>query len=77
LIERCRAAKEVLLAKQAPEQTPVTLLGSGLRLIGAARSVVLTREEVERLVVDGFFPLVGPDELPRRARSGLVEFGLP
>jgi molecular chaperone DnaK (HSP70) len=77
LIERCRAAKELLLAKQAPERTLVTLLGTGSRLIGAARSVALTREEVERLVVDGFFPMVGPDELPRRARSGLVEFGLP
>ncbi|MDB5726992.1 MAG: molecular chaperone DnaK, partial [Noviherbaspirillum sp.] len=77
MIERCRAAKEQLLAADAPAAAMVTLLGSGAKLIGAARSVELTREEVERTIVDGFFPLVAPDEQPRQRRSGIVEFGLP
>ena len=77
LIERCRAAKELLLAADAPARTMVTLLGAGSRLIGAARSVALTREEVEQLVVEGFFPMVQADEPPKRGRSGIVEFGLP
>ncbi|MDM0117268.1 Hsp70 family protein [Variovorax sp. J22R133] len=78
LVERCRAAKEKLLGANAPDSAQVTLLGSGSRLIGGARSVTLGRDEVERIVLDGFFPQVGASELPRRERaSGLVAFGLP
>ncbi|RQQ04617.1 molecular chaperone DnaK [Burkholderia stagnalis] len=77
LVERCRAAKERLLGADAPDSVTVTLLGAGSRLIGGARSAELTRQEVEQIVVDGFFPQVAADELPRRARSAIVEFGLP
>jgi molecular chaperone DnaK (HSP70) len=77
LIERCRAAKEQLLAAQAPDSTTVTLLGSGAKLIGGSRSVELSRAETEQLVVDGFFPQTGPNEHAKRGRSGIVEFGLP
>ena len=77
LMDRCRAAKEVLLAHDAPEQAPVTLLGGGAKLIGGSRTVMLQREEVERLIVDGFFPQVGLDAQPVQARGGIVAFGLP
>lgn len=77
LVERCRAAKEQLLDEGAPESVAITLLGSGSRLIGGARTTLLSREEVEQVVVNGFFPVGAPDELPRRSRGGLVEFGLP
>jgi molecular chaperone DnaK (HSP70) len=77
LTERCRAAKEQLLAADAPERVTVTLLGAGSRLIGGTRSVEFTREEVERLVVDGFFPIGTVDEGARRGRAAIVEFGLP
>lgn len=77
LLEQCRIAKERLLADNAPEQVSVTLLGGGSSLIGKARSVALTREEVRAIALDGFFPLSGLDALPDRKRSGVVEFGLP
>jgi molecular chaperone DnaK (HSP70) len=77
LAERCRAAKELLLAADAPERTTVTLLGSGSRLIGASRSAELTRDEVAALVVDGFFPLNPMQEAAKRGRTAIVEFGLP
>ncbi len=77
LVQRCRTAKEQLLAADAPEELKVTLLGAGSRLIGAARSTALRRDEVLRLVVDGFLPLVGADEAPARRRAAIVEFGLP
>lgn len=77
LVDRCRAAKELLLAADAPAQAQVTLLGGGARLIGASRSVTLSRAEVRQLVVDGFFPQVEADAQPSQGRSGLVEFGLP
>jgi molecular chaperone DnaK (HSP70) len=77
LMERCRAAKEQLLAADAPERAPVTLLGGGSRLVGASRSVELGREETRALLVDGFLPAVGIAETSRPRRAGLVEFGLP
>ena len=77
LTERCRAAKEQLLAADAPEQVNVTLLGTGSRLIGASRTVPLTRTDVEHIVLDGFFPLNASQEGAKRARAGIVEFGLP
>ncbi len=77
LVERCRLAKEQLLGADAPESVAVTLLGAGAKLVGGARTVRLGREEVEQIVVDGFFPASAPDELPRRSRSAIVEFGLP
>ena len=77
LVERCRAAKEQLLGEQAPDSVAITLLGAGARLVGGARTTELSREEVEQIIVEGFFPTGGPDELPRRSRAALVEFGLP
>lgn len=77
LTQRCRSAKERLLAPDGPAETTVTLQGGGSRLIGGARSAPLTRADVDRLLVDGFFPLVAADAEPRRTRGALVEFGLP
>jgi molecular chaperone DnaK (HSP70) len=77
LTERCRAAKEQLLAAGAPDQVSVTLLGAGARLVGASRSAPLTRTDVERIVLDGFFPRNESKEGAKRARAGIVEFGLP
>ena len=77
LMDRCRVAKETLLAADAPAQATVTLLGGGARLVGGSRSVPLTREEVEQLIVDGFFPLVDAGAQAGQERSGIVAFGLP
>ncbi len=77
LVEQCRLAKERLLAPDAPEAATVTLLGTGARLIGGARSVELTRSEVHGIALDGFFPMVSLADHPDRKRSGVVEFGLP
>ncbi|CAK0605962.1 hsp70 family protein [Burkholderia pseudomallei] len=77
LVERCRAAKEQLLGEHPPDALALTLLGAGARLVGGARKTALSRAEVEQIVVDGFFPAGGPDDLPRRSRAALVEFGLP
>ena len=77
LMQQCRNAKERLLSGQALETATVTLLGAGTRLIGGARSTALTRDEVQHMVVDGFFPASEPDEQPQRVRGGIVEFGLP
>jgi molecular chaperone DnaK (HSP70) len=77
LIEQCREAKECLLGENAPEKVTITLLGSGSKLIGGARSTYITQEEVRQIALDGFFPLTHLDVLPDKKRSGVVEFGLP
>ncbi len=78
LTNLCRAAKETLLGSAPPDAAPIRLGGRGRTVIGGARQADLTRAEVERLVLDGFFPLVAADARPRRTpRAGLQEWGLP
>lgn len=73
----CRAAKEQILSDDKVDQVTVRLPGRGSSIVGGAIGATLTRQEVESLTLDGFFPGVGPDDLPRRGRLGLQEWGLP
>ena len=76
----CRTAKEKLLVQQQPllERWPVTIAGRGSRIIGGSIQSELTRDEVQAVALDGFFPRVARGEEPGRgARIGLQEFGLP
>jgi molecular chaperone DnaK (HSP70) len=77
LIQQTRKAKELLLGEHAPESAKVTLLGSGASLIGGAKSVQLSRQEVREIALEGFFPLIDFTTRPQSRRSGVVEFGLP
>lgn len=77
LLLACRAAKEVLLGPSPPAAAPIAISGAGSKLVGGTLRAQLTREQVERLVLTGFFPEVGPEERPRRASSALLSFGLP
>lgn len=76
LLQQCRNAKERLLAEDAPERVTVTLVGSGARLIGSARTAELSRAEVQTLLIDGFLPVCDHSERPQGRRSAVVEFGL-
>jgi len=78
LTSLCRNAKETVLGPQPPTEVPVRLVGRGRTVVGGVVSTQLTRDEVEGLVLDGFFPVTPSDALPRRqARAGLQEWGLP
>jgi len=77
LVLACRAAKERLLGDDAPDDLPVTVLGKSASLLGGSLTTRLTRDEAERLVLDGFFPDAPRDAKPQRARGGLVAAGLP
>lgn len=74
LVLSCREAKERILSGKAREAR-VTVLGRGSKLVGGARGTALTREEVEQVVLGGFFP--ADVELGPRPRGGIVAFGLP
>jgi hypothetical protein len=78
LVHGCRHAKEQLLAGGRVEAQPVVILGRGSKVIGGSIKTELKRADVEALLVDGFFPQVGPEARPRKARTvGLRELGLP
>lgn len=76
LVHSCREAKERILGATNADDARVTVLGRGSRLVGGARSTTLKREEVERVVLSGFFPAVSGEE-PEKRRGGIVSFGLP
>jgi molecular chaperone DnaK (HSP70) len=74
----CRFAKETLFSDPHLASAPVTVLGRGSRVIGGTLKHDLPRTEVERVLIDGFFPQCPPDAEPRKQRSvGLQELGLP
>jgi hypothetical protein len=78
LWHQCRIAKEGLLSDGSVRERSVTLLGKGSRLIGGTITVPLSRDDVNQVLLDGFFPTVRSDEMPaRQRRVGLQELGLP
>ncbi|MGQ0504898.1 MAG: Hsp70 family protein [Myxococcaceae bacterium] len=78
LVQAARTAKEALLSSQPPEKHGVSLVTEGSKLLGGSLSAELSREEVETLVVEGFFPASDTPESPRRSgRMALVQLGLP
>ncbi|WP_373500455.1 Hsp70 family protein [Desulfococcus sp.] len=77
LCHQCRQAKEMLLDGLG-ESRKITLMGTGRKLIGGTLATELSREGVERIVLDGFFPVVDRTvERQAALRKGITEFGLP
>jgi hypothetical protein len=78
LTHAARVAKERLLGDAALASAPIAIAGRGSKLLGGGLRSELTREEVERTLVDGFFPVVAASARPvARARVGLTQLGLP
>lgn len=78
LWHQSRIAKEALLTDASVGERPVTLLGRGSRLVGGAITTALTIDDVNQVLLDGFFPAVASSDMPARARRvGLQELGLP
>jgi molecular chaperone DnaK (HSP70) len=74
----CRVAKERLLANPDLATEPVVILGRGSSLIGATIRTELSREEVQNVLLDGFFPEVDPSDYPgEKPKVGMREIGLP
>jgi molecular chaperone DnaK (HSP70) len=74
----CRAAKEKLFSDMTAASAAVTLPGRGSRVLASTIKSDLTRAEVERVLIDGFFPDCPPDAALKPQRSaGLQELGLP
>lgn len=77
LCQSCRDAKEKLLSSGHPDEISVSVLGRGSSLIGGTIKTTLQRQEIEDLVLQGFFPKCESTDSPIKSRqSGLKEFGL-
>jgi len=79
LYHQCRQAKETLLEDGGPKKATLRLTGSGRSLIGGTMMTDLHRDQVNDVLIEGFFPEVGlkaGDSL-QKGETGLREMGLP
>jgi hypothetical protein len=78
LWHQCRMAKEKLFESPKTQKHPVTLLGKGTKIVGGTIKAELAREDLDQVLIEGFFPKVASGELPaRQRRAGFQELGLP
>ena len=78
LWHQCRLGKERLFEEPKIQKHPVTLLGKGSKLVGGTIKAELLREDLNQVLVEGFFPKVASSEVPaRQRRIGFQELGLP
>jgi hypothetical protein len=78
LTHGCRDAKETLLSPEGESEVAVVVPSRGSSLISGTLRTTLTRDEVDRTLVEGFFPRVSIFERPAvQARTGLTTLGLP
>ena len=76
--QSCRAAKELLFQAEHADSQPLTILGRGSSVIGGTLRTELSYEEVEAILVDGFFPRGTAADHPKTSRRvGFQEMGLP
>jgi len=77
LVHSCRKAKETLFAGDSHGTYPVSILGRGSGLIKGTIKTTLAYEDVERIVLDGFFPETTLDQRDFQEKmAGIREFGL-
>ncbi len=78
LTHACRDAKEKLFNHSEIDNVPLVVASRGSSLIGGTLRTELTREELTRVLVEGFLPQVPVSEKPRsQPRAGLRSAGLP
>ncbi len=78
LTHSCRDAKEKIFNHSDADNIPLVVASRGSSLIGGTLRTELTREEVNRVLVEGFLPRVAVSDKPlSRARTGLRTTGLP
>jgi hypothetical protein len=78
LWHQCRIAKEKLFDSPTTTSEAITLLGKGTKLIGGTIKTELSREDLNKVLVEGFFPQTTSDQMPaRQRRVGFQELGLP
>jgi molecular chaperone DnaK (HSP70) len=78
LWQQARVAKEKLLDEGAKPEQSITILGKGTGLVGGTIKTKLQRDDLDRILLEGFLPAVSSNDMPQRQRRiGLAEIGLP
>jgi len=78
LVAAVSTAKVALLADESLPEVSLAIPARGRSLIASTIRTRLTRGQVREIVVEGFFPRTGPEEMPvTRRAGGLRESGLP
>ena len=77
LCHECRLVKEKLLSEGGPETAEARVTGQGSSLFANTIGRKFSRSEVEKVILDGFFPLLPQDAPPPERRQGMREMGLP
>lgn len=73
---QARLAKESLLGGK--ERVSFWIAGKGSHVVGGGRGIELTKQEIETLLVEGFFGLYDFEEAQRLAQgTGIRQMGLP
>ncbi len=73
-----RAAKETLLAGDKLDKAAITVLSRGKSVIGGAIKSEILRTEIEKIMLDGFFTIVSPGDMPlKQTGLGITEISLP
>jgi molecular chaperone DnaK (HSP70) len=77
LSHACRTAKEKLLGDKDLRSWPMTILGRGSKMISGTIKCELERSIMEKVLLEGFFPICGPDDQPTlQSGYGFQEIGL-
>jgi len=78
LTHGCRDAKEKIFTQTDVDNIPLVVANRGSSLIGGTLRTELTRDEVNRVLIEGFLPKVAASDRPvSRTRAGLRSAGLP
>ncbi|EKO3672980.1 Hsp70 family protein [Vibrio metschnikovii] len=74
----CRDAKEALLNDSQRQAMPIVVPSRGSKLLGSTLKTELTQDDVQQMLIDGFFPKVTINDHPQqRSRGALTQMGLP
>ncbi|MGH8547542.1 MAG: Hsp70 family protein [Methylococcales bacterium] len=78
LTHGCRDAKEALFKDPSLNEMPLVVPSRGSSLVGGSIRTEITREEVDRVLIEGFLPRVKVSDRPfSKPRTGLTTIGLP
>ena len=74
----CNLKEQVLsTAGQPDDRFTVAVAGRGSGLIAASQTAMVTRADIEAVLLDGFFPACDAAARPYSTQAGLREWGLP
>lgn len=77
LIQAARGVKETMLREDRPDSYTIHLAAEGAKLLAGSAEVKVSAGEIDRVLLEGFFPDVARETKPETGQSGFQEFGLP